>query len=160
MTRLFILNRARNTPFSFIAEAARSGREIEVDDVILTLDNYEGLTTDKLKISLEEPERTKKKIKAYPLMLTAAISPDGKLELNSKPQTPESIAKVISQTFETRKKKRIFIQGSDEVEKTVFVYARPNTKFGDVLNLIKEIEKTGAYPIGLDVDDYYPKVIF
>lgn len=151
-----------NTQYDQIAEVLKYTRKLDyLDDVVLMLDSETKIETGGLKVPAEEDEEpSNKKVKAHSLLLTIAILPDGKTELNGKPQTVESIKQLLGQTFETRKKKRIYIEGSLEVEKTVFIYGQSQTKFGEIVKIIKEIEKTGAFPIGLDIDDYYLNVVF
>lgn len=149
-----------NTPFNLVTEVIRYVRELEIDRVVLIVGTDTNIQTKVLRIPAEDEESTNEKVKAEPLVLATAIAPDGTFELNGKTQTVESIKKVLNQTFETRKKKRVFKEGRREIEKTTFVYARTQTEFGEVVKFIKEIEKTGANPVGLDVDDYYLKVIF
>jgi len=156
--RLIYIKAAAGTSFSQIAEVVRLGRRMQVDDYVLA--TYFDASGEKLKIVSEEPAPSAKKEKASPRALMAAIFADGRIELNGKAETSESLAKKLGQTFTDRQRKGVFMAGSREVEKTVFIYAAPTVKFADLLELIKIIEKTNAFPIGLDVDENYPKMIF
>lgn len=151
------INAAAETPFQYVTEVMRLGRKIEVDDYVLV---GAGESTGRLKIPYNEPKEPRVKSKPYVHALIVALAADGALELNGKPETLDSLVAKLRRTFAVRGQKRIYMAGSRDVEKTVFIYGRAGTRFGDVRRLVREIEKTGADPIGLDIDDGYPLTIF
>lgn len=149
-----------NLPFSILTETIRLSRKAMVDSFGLKIIG-DASSENMVKVPMEDREfSSTKKVKASPLALFVSISPDGTLKLNSKTETLDSLKEKLKTVFQIRKQKRIYILGSNEVEKTVFIYADGTVKFAEILNLIREIEKIGAYPIGIDVDNFFLRQIF
>jgi biopolymer transport protein ExbD len=44
-------------------------------------------------------------------------------------------------------------EGTNEIEKTVFVKAPKSIKYGEVVKVIDAIKLAGATPVGLQIDD-------
>ena len=47
----------------------------------------------------------------------------------------------------------VYKEGTNEIEKTVFVKAPRAVKYGEVVKLIDAIKFAGAQPVGLQIDD-------
>lgn len=149
-----------NLNFNNLVEIVKLSRKAMVSDFGLKVIG-DTSTEVLVKVPMEDKEiSATKKVKANPLALMVSINSDGTLKLNNKPETLGTLKEKLNQIFQLRKQKRIYIQGSKEIEKTVFVYADKSVKFSEIVSLAKEIEKLGAFPIGLDVDDYFLKQIF
>lgn len=149
-----------NLSFSKLVEIVKLGRKAMVSDFGLKLIG-DSTAENMVKVPMEDDETpSTKKVKANPLALTVSISADGILKLNNKKETLDTLKERLKQVFQIRKQKRIYIQGSKDVEKTVFVYADKSVKFSEIIGLLREIETVGAFPIGLDIDDYFLKQIF
>ncbi len=59
----------------------------------------------------------------------------------------------LTNIFKERENNGVFREGTNEVEKTVFVKAPKTVKYGDVVKVIDGIKLAGAQPIGLQIDD-------
>lgn len=60
---------------------------------------------------------------------------------------------LLSGIFKTRENNGVFREGTNEVEKTVFVKSPRTIKYGDVVKVIDAIKAAGSDRIGLQVDD-------
>jgi len=100
------------------------------------------------------------------LTLVVAIEPDRTLKLNnlSDMGTVDNLspltAKLIS-IFEERTKQRAYrsdmlarldLPERERIEKTVFIKAPRNLKYGEVVRVMDGLKATGADPIGLQLD--------
>jgi biopolymer transport protein ExbD len=59
----------------------------------------------------------------------------------------------LRQIFKDRQEQGTFREGTNEVEKTLFIKAPRSLKYGDVVKVIDGLKVAGAQPIGLQVDD-------
>jgi biopolymer transport protein ExbD len=59
----------------------------------------------------------------------------------------------LGQVFEQRKNEGVLREGTNEVEKTIFIKAPRSIKYGDVVKVIDAVKVAGAQPIGLQIDD-------
>lgn len=59
----------------------------------------------------------------------------------------------LKQVFEQRKNEGVLRDGTNEVEKTLFIKAPRSVKYGDVVKVIDGVKGAGAQPIGLQIDD-------
>lgn len=59
----------------------------------------------------------------------------------------------LAQVFEQRKNEGVLREGTNEVEKTIFIKAPRSIKYGDVVKIIDAVKVAGAQPIGLQIDD-------
>jgi biopolymer transport protein ExbD len=97
-------------------------------------------------------------LKPNPNTLIVFVNRDGgKLRLNqddigdisdTKPLTDR-----LSEVFKTREATGVLREGTNEVEKTVFIKAPRSVKYGDVVKAIDAVKLAGAQPIGLQIDD-------
>jgi biopolymer transport protein ExbD len=55
--------------------------------------------------------------------------------------------------FKDRENRGVFREGTNEIEKTVFIKAPKSVKYGDVVKVIDGVKMAGAQPIGLQIDD-------
>jgi biopolymer transport protein ExbD len=143
-----------NIPYERAIQLMKLGRQIQIDDYnlqVLTNNKYTDFSESlDVKIPLASFD---KNIKPSPTMLLVTLSKDGKITMNSDPETSKTLTVKLKQIFKQRRQKRIFIQGSQEVEKTVFIKANLSAKLGDVVKVIETVKKAGAFPIGLQIDD-------
>lgn len=96
--------------------------------------------------------------KPNPLTLVVAVNKgDMKLTLNNQPAGDVSDAKSLtdqlSDIFKGRDANGVFREGTNEVEKTVFIKSPRSVKYGDVVKVIDAVKLAGAQPIGLQIDD-------
>jgi len=59
----------------------------------------------------------------------------------------------LQQVFKDRQDQGVFREGTNEVEKTIFLKAPRSIKYGDVVKVIDAAKVAGAQPIGLQIDD-------
>jgi biopolymer transport protein ExbD len=92
-----------------------------------------------------------------PLLLVVILDKEGNVSLNNEKQGSlgdlEQLEKLLARIFKDRENNGVFREGRNEVEKTVFVKAAPQLKYGDVIKLVEALKDVGASPIGLQIDD-------
>lgn len=59
----------------------------------------------------------------------------------------------LEEVFKIREQTGVLREGTNEVEKTVFIKAPKSVKYGDVVKAIDAVKLAGAQPIGLQIDD-------
>lgn len=59
----------------------------------------------------------------------------------------------LKAVFKERQDNGTFREGTNEVEKTIFIKAPRSIKYGDVVKIIDAVKVAGAQPIGLQIDD-------
>ena len=107
-----------------------------------------------------EPKDEEKNVilKPNPNTLIVFINREGgKLRLNQDDigdvsDTAPLTAK-LEEIFKNRESSGILREGTNEVEKTVFIKAPKSVKYGDVVKAIDAVKMAGAQPIGLQIDD-------
>jgi len=96
--------------------------------------------------------------KPNPLTLVVAINnSDKKVTLNNEAAGDVSDASALTnklnQVFKERETNGTFREGTNEVEKTLFIKSPRTMKYGDVVKVIDAAKQAGAQPIGLQIDD-------
>jgi biopolymer transport protein ExbD len=96
--------------------------------------------------------------KPNPLTLVVAVNKsDLKLALNNETMgdvtNPDDLTNKLKETFQGREANGVFREGTNEVEKTVFIKSPRSVKYGDVVKVIDAVKQAGAQPIGLQIDD-------
>lgn len=111
------------------------------------------------KVPAEPKEDQPQQIaKPNPLTLVVALNKaDMKLSLNKDPfgdvSDPEPLTNRLKEIFKDRANNGVFREGTNEVEKTVFIKSPRSVKYGDVVKVIDAVKQAGAQPIGLQIDD-------
>jgi len=107
-----------------------------------------------------EPKDEEKQVDIKPNPLTLVISIDknnGNVKLNEdsagNSADTEALTNRLSTIFKERTNEGVFRQGTNEIEKTVFVKAPKGIKYGEVVKVIDGAKLAGAEPIGLQIDD-------
>lgn len=137
--------------FAAIRDILLIGRKLNFDDFGFVSAGSLGVGTGvATKIILEEPGPRPPKMGA--LVLQVNVDKVGKINLNKKVVSESELAAQLKTTFETRKKRRIFRQGSREVEKTVYLRLNQSTEYQVMLRVLKSINSSGAYPICIELD--------
>jgi biopolymer transport protein ExbD len=105
-----------------------------------------------------KPDDVQANVKPNPLTLVVAVNKsDGGLTLNN-----ESLGNVtdtaplterLSTIFKQREAEGAFREGTNEVEKTLFIKSPRSIRYGDVVKVIDAVKVAGASPIGLQIDD-------
>ncbi len=96
--------------------------------------------------------------KPNPLTLVVAVNKsDLKLTLNNQDvgdvTNSEALTTQLKETFQSREANGVFREGTNEVEKTIFIKSPRSVKYGDVVKIIDAVKFAGAQPIGLQIDD-------
>jgi len=93
-----------------------------------------------------------------PLTLVVAVNKgDMSIALNNAPAgnttDAASLTTQLAEIFKTRENNGVFRDGTNEVEKTVFIKSPRSIRYGDVVRVIDAVKQAGAQPIGLQIDD-------
>jgi biopolymer transport protein ExbD len=105
-----------------------------------------------------KPEDQQVNPKPNPLTLVVAINKsDRKVTLNNEAMGDVSDASALtnklSAVFKDREAGGVFREGTNEVEKTLFIKSPRSVRYGDVVKVIDAAKQAGAQPIGLQIDD-------
>ncbi|MBE7516276.1 MAG: biopolymer transporter ExbD [Chloracidobacterium sp.] len=97
-------------------------------------------------------------VKPNPLTLVVGInSSDGSVTLNNEPfgsvGDTEKLTNRLREIFKQREENGVLREGTNEVEKTLFLKAPKTIRYGDVVKVIDAVKMAGASPIGLQIDD-------
>ena len=66
---------------------------------------------------------------------------------------PEKLSDKLKEIFTERDRNGVLREGTNEVEKTLFIKSPKSIRYGDVVKVIDAAKSAGASPIGLQVDD-------
>lgn len=107
-----------------------------------------------------EPKPNEQQVvpKPNPLTLVVAINKaDRKITLNNEPAgditNTGDLTSRLSTIFKERESQGVFRDGTNEVEKTLFIKSPRSIRYGDVVKVIDAVKQSGAQPIGLQIDD-------
>ncbi len=142
--------------FNSVADALRKIRRVAANCV-----NVEAATRTKNQYVYIAPEPLKDgsavNIKPNPLTLVVELKSNKKITLNNGDEgslnDTSLLSKHLKEIFSEREKYGAFREGTNEVEKTVFVKAPLTVNFADVIRVIEAIKEGGASPVGLQIDD-------
>lgn len=148
------------------------GKVIQVIDIVRKQDidkiGFVVSPTDKIndiqnvlevKIPAEpKDEDLSKPLKPNPNTLVVFIGKgNGKLRLNQDDigdvSNTEPLTAKLMEIFKMRESLGILREGSNEVEKTVFIKAPKSVKYAEVVKVIDALKASSAYPVGLQIDD-------
>lgn len=104
-----------------------------------------------------EPKKQNVPPIADPRTLIVSVNPDYSLNINNQKDfgtigEPTNLIGKLSQTFKERTENSVFRDGTNEIEKTVFIKAPRNLPYGEVAKVVDAVKLAGAYPIGLQID--------
>jgi biopolymer transport protein ExbD len=110
------------------------------------------------KVPAEPKEQDKNVIlKQNPNTLILFVNRDGKLRVNLDDvgdiSDIEPLTAYLKAKFEQRERDGVLREGTNEVEKTIFVKAPKSVRYGDIVKAIDGAKMAGANPIGLQIDD-------
>jgi biopolymer transport protein ExbD len=109
------------------------------------------------KVPAEPKNEVNVNVKPNPLTLVVSIANDGAVSLNSERLgdvgDTSSLSDRLREVFKTREEGGVLREGTNEVEKTIFLKSPKSVKYGDVVKVIDAAKGAGASPIGLQVDD-------
>lgn len=104
-----------------------------------------------------EPNNQPENVTPNPLSLIVSVNPDYSLTVNNQKEygnisNPEDLIAKLSTTFKERTDNSVFREGTNQIEKTVFIKAPRNMPYGEVTKVVDAVKIAGAYPIGLQID--------
>ena len=111
------------------------------------------------KVPAEPKDQNNADVKPNPLTLAVSIdNATKKVTLNNKEDGGDvddasKLTAVLGQIFKDRETNGTFREGTNEVEKTVFIKAPKNINYGSVVKVIDAVKQAGAEPIGLQIDE-------
>ena len=110
------------------------------------------------KVPAEPKNEQQLDVKPNPLTLVIAINRENRaISLNNDSagsvDDPTALTAKLTDIFNQRTTNGVFREGTNEVEKTVFLKSPTLVKYGDVVKVIDAAKMAGASPIGLQIDD-------
>lgn len=160
--RIVYIESAVGVPYEKIVKIFNSIGQADIDKVGLVAykKKYENLgeMPGRIEVGLPfNPTEDESNIRPNPLMLVVTIEKNGALLLNSysagSVENPASLVDRLTEVFKEREAVGAFREGTNEVEKTVFIKASLSLKYGDVMKVIDAVKLAGAQPINIQVDD-------
>ena len=110
------------------------------------------------KVPAEPQDQQDVNVKPNPLTLVVAINKETKgITLNNENfgdvSDTEMLSNKLKEIFKERENNGVFREGTNEVEKTIFLKSPKSVRYGDVVKVIDAAKAAGASPIGLQIDD-------
>jgi biopolymer transport protein ExbD len=110
------------------------------------------------KVPAEPKDQQNLDVKPNPLTLVVAINRnDRTLTLNNEPagsvDEPDNLINALKSIYTQREQNDVRREGTNEIEKTLFIKSPTSIKYGDVARVIDAVKEAGAQPIGLQIDD-------
>ncbi|MBX7055917.1 MAG: biopolymer transporter ExbD [Pyrinomonadaceae bacterium] len=110
------------------------------------------------KVPSEPKDQPQANVKPNPLTLVVAINKDTKaVTLNNEPfgdvTDTQKLSDKLKEIFKQREDNGVLREGTNEVEKTLFIKSPKSVRYGDVVKVIDASKAAGASPIGLQIDD-------
>jgi biopolymer transport protein ExbD len=110
------------------------------------------------KVPAEPKDQPQVNVKPNPLTLVVGINKDTKqITLNNEPfgdvSDTSALNTKLHEIFKDRTDNGVFREGTNEIEKTIFIKSPKSVRYGDVVKVIDAAKEAGASPIGLQVDD-------
>ncbi|MCS6873900.1 MAG: biopolymer transporter ExbD [Pyrinomonadaceae bacterium] len=104
-----------------------------------------------------KPQQEKVVLLPNPNALIVFVAKNGKLRLNQEDMgdlsNTEPLTQKLREVFNYREREGIFREGTNEIEKTVFIKAPRSMRYGDVAKVVDAVKTAGAQPVGLQIDD-------
>ena len=110
------------------------------------------------KVPAEPKDQPQVEVKPNPLTLVVTINRETRaVTLNNDAagsvDDTTALNARLSEIFKARESNGVFREGTNEVEKTIFIKSPKLAKYGDVVKVIDAAKSAGASPIGLQIDD-------
>ena len=149
--------------YQTIVKLLNSLRKADIDKAGLLAfrKNYEKLGSKpgmiEVKLPVEEDVDDREIKRPNPLTLVVSIDRSGALRLNNESMgnvnETETLTTKLTEIFKQREMNGVFREGTNEVEKTVFIKASRSLKYGDVVKVIDAVKLAGTQPVGIQIDD-------
>jgi len=110
------------------------------------------------KVPAEPKDQQQVDVKPNPLTLVVAINRETRaVTLNNDGagniDDPSPLTNRLNEIFKQRENNGVFREGTNQVEKTIFIKSPKSVRYGDVVRVIDAAKMAGAEPIGLQIDD-------
>jgi len=109
------------------------------------------------KVPAEPKDQKNIDVKPNPLTLVVNVARDGAVTLNNESvgrvDDADPLTNKLREIFKIRENQGTFKEGTNEVEKTIFIKSPKSVHYGDVVKVIDAAKSAGAQPIGLQIDD-------
>jgi len=110
------------------------------------------------KVPAEPKDQQNVEVKPNPLTLVVAINAQTKaITLNNEAAgdvtDASPLTSKLDEIFKAREINGVFREGSNEIEKTIFIKSPTSVKYGEVVKVIDAAKMAKAAPIGLQIDD-------
>ena len=110
------------------------------------------------KVPAEPKDDQQVDVKPNPLTLVVSInSADKSITLNNEAvgdvSDASALTNKLTEVFKSRETNGTFREGTNVVEKTLFIKSPRSVRYGDVVKVIDAVKVAGAEPIGLQIDD-------
>jgi len=110
------------------------------------------------KVPAEPKDEPQALVKPNPLTLVVSINKETKVvTLNNEAfgdvSDTEKLGNKLLEIFKQREDNGVLREGTNEVEKTLFIKSPKSVRYGDVVKVIDAVKAAGASPIGLQIDD-------
>ncbi len=110
------------------------------------------------KVPAEPKDEQMQNVKPNPLTLVVGINQQTKaITLNNEGfgdvSDTQRLTDKLRDVFKKREAEGAFREGTNEVEKTLFIKSPKAVRYGDVVRVIDAVKTAGAEPIGLQIDD-------
>ena len=110
------------------------------------------------KVPAEPKDQQQLDVKPNPLTLVVSINRETRsISLNNESagtvDDPTALTAKLTDIFSQRTTNGVFREGTNEVEKTIFIKSPTLVKYGDVVKVIDAAKMAGASPVGLQIDD-------
>lgn len=162
--RIVYLKADVNTEYKNVRRVFEIVRKVDIDRIGLVvygdknLDDPYQLYPKRFEARLpEDVSQSMVPPKPNPLLLVASLGKDGALVLNKESKgtisDPAKLISALSKVFKQREGEGFFREGTNEIEKTVFLKAAESGKYGDFINLVEAVKLSGAEPIGIQMDE-------
>jgi biopolymer transport protein ExbD len=161
--RIVYIESSVNVKYATIVKVLSVIRKNDVDKAgfIAFRKNYEKLGSKpsriEVKIPAEEDKNNLVNVKPNPFILIVSIDKLGLLLLNNESAgdftETGKLTDKLNDIFKERESNGIFREGTNEIEKTVFIKAAKSLKYGDVVKVINAVKLGNAQPIGVQIDD-------
>jgi biopolymer transport protein ExbD len=165
--RIVYLKGDVNASFENVLQIFEIIRKADLDKVGLVvvgskddLDDPYQVTPLKFEVKLPAPideSDALPEVRPNPLTLVAMLESNGKLMLNRENlgliSDTKKLENMLVEIFKDREAIGVFREGTNEVEKTVFLKVSKSSKYGDFIRLVEAVKGSGANPIEIQIDD-------
>lgn len=113
---------------------------------------------ERFEVRLPQPtDKATEVVRPNPLTLVVMLDKDGILMLNREDtgriSETELLKNKLDRIFKERESNGVFREGTNEVEKTVFLKVSKSGKYGDFIKLVEAVKGARAEPIGIQIEE-------